>query len=74
MLRGGHCAPSPESNRARRRTDLFRAGFRPGRLDRAYRKYLEEHHKKYHEFSKAKRKEQEDYWDWRHSHPEYDHR
>jgi hypothetical protein len=41
--------------------------------DHAYRKYLEEHHRKYHEFDKANRKEQDDYWKWRHLHPD-DHR
>ena len=38
--------------------------------DRAYRHYLQEHHKKYHDFEKAKQKEREDYWNWRHSHPD----
>jgi len=41
--------------------------------DQAYRRYLQEHHKKYHDFAKAKRKEQDDYWKWRHSHPDNDH-
>ena len=44
------------------------------REDRAYRRYLEEHHKKYHDFAKAKKREQQDYWNWRHSHPEDDRR
>jgi hypothetical protein len=38
--------------------------------DQAYRRYLQEHHRKYHEFAKAKRSEQSDYWNWRHSHPD----
>jgi len=41
--------------------------------DKAYRRYLEEHHRKYHDFAKAKKSEQEDYWKWRHSHPDNDH-
>ncbi|MBZ5624092.1 MAG: hypothetical protein LAQ69_36145 [Acidobacteriia bacterium] len=40
--------------------------------DRAYRQYLQEHHKKYHDFAKANRKEQNDYWNWRHGHPDND--
>ena len=39
----------------------------------AYRRYLQEHHRKYHDFEKAKKSEQSDYWKWRHSHPD-DHR
>src|SRR5436309_9373465 len=35
--------------------------------DQAYRRYLQEHHRKYHEFSKAKKSEQSDYWKWRHA-------
>ena len=38
--------------------------------DRAYRRYLQEHHKKYHAFEKASKKEQQDYWKWRHDHPD----
>jgi hypothetical protein len=34
-----------------------------------YRQYLQEHHKKYHNFANAKQKEQNDYWNWVHSHP-----
>lgn len=40
--------------------------------DKAYRRYLEEHHKKYHEFARANKREQSDYWNWRHSHPDED--
>lgn len=42
--------------------------------DQAYRRYLQEHHKKYHDFAKAKKKEQDDYWSWRHSHSDDDRR
>lgn len=40
------------------------------REDEAYRRYLEEHHRKYHDFAKASRKEQNSYWKWRESHPD----
>jgi hypothetical protein len=40
------------------------------REDQAYRRYLQEHHKKYHDFAKARKREQDDYWRWRHSHPD----
>jgi hypothetical protein len=33
-----------------------------------YRSYLQEHHKKYRDFDKVKRKDQDDYWAWRHQH------
>jgi hypothetical protein len=36
--------------------------------DPAWRQYLKEHHKKYHDWSKAKKKEQADYWKWRDQH------
>jgi hypothetical protein len=45
-----------------------------GSEDQAYRRYLQEHHKKYRDFSKAKNKDQNDYWNWRHSHPDNDRR
>ena len=40
--------------------------------DKAYRRYLEEHHKKYHDFDKGSKKQQADYWKWRHEHPDQD--
>ena len=42
--------------------------------DRAYRRYLEEHHRKYHDFERARRREQDDYWGWRHNHADNDRR
>lgn len=36
--------------------------------------YLSQNHKKSHEFAKSNRKEQADYWNWRHSHPDNDRR
>lgn len=37
--------------------------------DREYRRYLQEHHRKYKEFDKTNRRDQEAYWKWRHDHP-----
>ena len=34
----------------------------------AYRAYLKEHHKKVHEWNKASKREQRDYWKWREAH------
>jgi len=34
--------------------------------------YLTNNHKKRHEFSRASRREQSNYWNWRHSHPDHD--
>ena len=36
--------------------------------DRRYRNYLEEHHRKYKEFSRQSKKQQREYWQWRHDH------
>lgn len=36
--------------------------------DPTWRQYLEEHHKKYHDWKRANKREQEDYWKWRDSH------
>jgi hypothetical protein len=32
--------------------------------------YLSDNHKKSHEFAKSSRREQSNYWNWRHSHPD----
>ena len=40
--------------------------------NRAWGQYLNENHKNSHEFSKANKKEQSGYWNWRHSHPDKD--
>ena len=34
--------------------------------------YLNNNHKKPHEFSRSSRREQSNYWNWRHSHPDHD--
>ncbi len=38
--------------------------------NRAWGQYLTENHKKSHEFSKANKREQSQYWNWRHAHPD----
>jgi aspartate carbamoyltransferase catalytic subunit len=35
-----------------------------------WEQYQTEHHMKAHEFSKANKKEQSEYWNWRHEHPD----
>jgi hypothetical protein len=42
------------------------------RENHAWGLYLSSNHKKDHEFSKSSKKEQSQYWDWRHSHPDHD--
>jgi hypothetical protein len=34
--------------------------------------YLTEHHRKSHEYAGSSRREQSNYWNWRHSHPDHD--
>lgn len=36
--------------------------------DRAYRMWLGERHRKYNDFDRINRRDQQAYWDWRHSH------
>jgi hypothetical protein len=38
--------------------------------NRAWQHYLSENHHKSYEFSKANEKQQSQYWNWRHSHPD----
>jgi hypothetical protein len=38
--------------------------------NRAWGQYLQENHKKSHEFTKANKREQSRYWNYRHSHPD----
>ena len=40
------------------------------REDHAYRGWLAERHRQYRGFSKLSRKDKDDYWNWRHSHPD----
>jgi len=36
----------------------------------AWGRFIVEKHRKDHEFSKANKREQAEYWNWRHSHPD----
>ncbi len=38
--------------------------------NQAWHQYLKEHHKKDHDWSKANKKEQANYWKWRDQHPD----
>jgi len=38
--------------------------------NRAWGAYLTENHRKSHEYSRSNKREQSDYWNWRHSHPD----
>lgn len=38
--------------------------------NQAWHQYLKEHHKKDHEWAKASKREQKDYWKWRDAHPD----
>jgi hypothetical protein len=43
--------------------------------NRAWNQYLTENHRDSHEYSKSNKKEQSQYWAWRHAHPDdRDHR
>jgi len=39
--------------------------------DKAWRQYLNEHHRAYTDFGKASKRRQEAYWKWRHDHPDH---
>ena len=42
--------------------------------NRAWNQYLSENHKQPHDFKKAKKSEQSQYWNWRHDHQDNDKR
>ena len=42
------------------------------REDRAYQRFLEENHRDRHEWRRANKKEQKEYWRWRHQHGDED--
>jgi hypothetical protein len=42
------------------------------RENKSWGVYLSNNHKRSHEFSRSSRREQSHYWNWRHSHPDYD--
>jgi len=41
-----------------------------GNEDRAYRSYLQEQHQDYRTFDKVKKPQQQQYFTWRHTHPD----
>lgn len=43
-----------------------------GRENHAWGVFLTENHRNAHEYSRANRREQTQYWNWRHSHPDRD--
>jgi hypothetical protein len=48
-----------------------------GNENRAWGQYLAENHRDAHEYQRSNRKEQTQYWNWRHEHPDHqdsDHR
>lgn len=44
-----------------------------GSEDTAWRQYQTDHHRDYRDFSSASKKQQADYWKWRHEHSDGDH-
>ena len=42
------------------------------REDRAYQGYLVENHQTYRVYAKQSRRSQDNYWKWRHEHPDHD--
>lgn len=44
------------------------------REDQAYRRYLQDQRRGYRDFARISRREQNDYWNWRHTHPDNDRR
>ena len=42
------------------------------RENKSWGVYLSDNHKKDHEFSKSSMREQSNYWNWRHAHPDHD--
>jgi hypothetical protein len=39
--------------------------------NRNWNQFLSENHRKSHEYAKSHKKEQSEYWNWRHSHPDH---
>ena len=42
--------------------------------NRAWGTFLVENHRDSHEYAHSKKREQNEYWNWRHSHPDHDRR
>ena len=43
-----------------------------GNENRAWNQYLSENHRESHEYSRSNKREQSQYWNWRHAHPDND--
>jgi hypothetical protein len=39
--------------------------------NRAWGQFLVENHRDHHEYAKSNKKEQSEYWNWRHAHPDH---
>ncbi len=37
-----------------------------------FNRYLDEHHRNHHDFARASKREQQDFWNWQHSHEGHD--
>jgi ribulose kinase len=44
------------------------------REDQTYRRYLQEKQRSYRDFTRVGKREQNNYWNWRHTHPDNDRR
>jgi hypothetical protein len=42
-----------------------------GDEDRRYREYMTEQHRKYRDFSRLSKRQQSEYWNWRHDHDDH---
>ena len=66
--------PVPQENREHRVYDREHKDYHNwnDREDRAWGQFQTENHRNSHEFKKSNRKEQSEYWKWRHEHPDKD--
>jgi hypothetical protein len=67
-------APSPQASLQIRVFDRNHRDYHnwDDREDRAYRGYLVENHQTYRVYGKQSRRSQNNYWKWRHDHPDHD--
>ncbi|GAC1662069.1 MAG: hypothetical protein NVS9B4_15230 [Candidatus Acidiferrum sp.] len=67
-------AAQPQELRRERIYDRYHHDYHEwdDREDRAYRRYLAERHKHYLEYKRQQRRDQLNYWRWRHHHPDLD--
>ena len=62
-----------ERERERRVYDPYHKDYHnwDSREDQVYRRWMDERHESYVDYERLKRKQQRDYWNWRHSHEEH---